>query len=438
MPKVSPPSRSRSPKPVTETLLDKIKTQSQSNLIEIKKPKGFDKSVLDYVIVCILLNNVKFLTLENLKLDDDDICLLSEAVKGNTSLIGLNLSKNNFGNRGVIAILSAVKNHPSISNLNISNNDFDDYDENSKILNGFYELFKHNIITVLNISNTKITDTLASVIAKCYFTNTSITNFNCKNCCIGEIGIYKIALSILQNTQMSISNFDLLQKERLTYDTFVIFIELWNRDKLLKNINLSKYNFVKDSFHRLLCVLKNNHTIETLNIMFNINFTLAMTQELIKFIPRTNIKFLNIIGYLFNDECAKVLGGLIYYQNNLLTISIANGTLTNLGYNYICSGLRHNTSIVKFSIDGVPVNYEPVNTIIDGFISRNVLLRDNASWTPRIHLDFKHYNSDSNKKIDDLVVTTLLCNRSQESTLPILPIELWFYIFSFYTRKMFY
>ena len=278
MPKVSPPSRSRSPKLVPETLLDKIKTQSQSNLIEIKKPKGFDKSVLDYVIVCILLNNVKFLTLENLKLDDDGICLLSEAVKGNTSLIGLNLSKNIFGNRGVIAILSAVKNHPSISNLNISNNDFDDYDENSKILNGFYELFKHNIITVLNISNTKITDTLASVIAKCYFTNTFITNFNCKNCCIGEIGIYKIALSILQNTQMSISNFDLLQKERLTYDTFVIFIELWNRDKLLKNINLSKYNFVKDSFHRLLCVLKNNHTIETLNIMFNINFTLAMTQ----------------------------------------------------------------------------------------------------------------------------------------------------------------
>lgn len=438
---VTPYPKNKKTKTKPETLLETIERDNyerEDYEITIIKDKRFGKAELDFIIGRLMSNNIYSLNLDQLKLDDDAICSLSDAIKFNTSLENLSLCKNKFGNRGIIAILSAVKNHPSIISLDISKNSFDDYDEKNEINIGFIELIRNNKIEILDINNTNITDTLAIAISTALLTNTSITYFNCKDCNIGEIGTYRLALAIHSNK--NISSFEILQKDRFTYDIFIILCDIWKRDNYKKEINLSFYKFVKDSFIRLLAVLKTNHNIIDINISYNHSFTPDLTKRFLNFLPNTNIKKLKLAGQRFNDECEKFLGNLIYYQDNLLSLDVCNCEISTNGYNYIGYALQKNTSILDYNVFRLPGN---VQAGISQFISRNVLLRDNQFWSPRIHLDFKQYNKyrnleDSdydNKKIDDLVITTLLCINASKFYVPI---EVICNIFSFYTRKMFY
>ena len=435
-------TKTKPEKPRKPTLLETLMVDPTE--ISINKNNKFGSLEFQYVAQCISQNKITRLSLINVHLNDLDICVLAEALKSNTTLIELDISSNKFENHGLIALLFALKTHPAITKLNISDNKFSDYDEKAEIIKYFVELIKNNVITHLDISSTNISDTLAMAISNPLAENTSLKTFHCHHCEIGDIGQYFLARALIRN--QNISDFTIDRKNYfITYENFKLFCEIWKNNKTINEFSLVCYDYEdkknKDSFNRLLYLLNTNKNIEILKL-YNSKFSYEMIKQLINYIPNTNIKILDMgfPGRKFNDTVALALFNLLIKNNNLLSFSLPDflTEMSNVGFNYLLNGLRYNTSILNFDVISLPNQVRP---IANEFLARNQLLYDNHFWCPREHLDFKQFDvklKNTNKKINGMVMTSLMCNNAKSPYLPNLPIDIMYYIFSFYQRKMFY
>jgi len=428
------------PKKLPITLLDIINDNNEHIIIHNKTKFG-NREFLR-IIELIKENKVEMLLLAGVKLNDADIVLLAGVLKTNTSLNYLDLSDNNITSCGINALLLVLQTNTFIKTLNISKNKF-----NYEVGQNLRNLIENNkTITELNISFSLICDSVAMPISQALEKNTTLTTFKCKDCKIGDIGIFYI-LKVLSNNNNTIMNFDVLQKSHINYELFRVLCCIWIKNKSMKTINtidIQEYNMERDSINLLLYVLQNNHSITKLELSKNDksdnnNNTIL---NLLANINLTNLKSIVIgVNTNFDDRCASFLYKVLSTNTTLLSITIDKLSLTPNGINCILSGLDRNKKLLDFRYSSLSI-LNPYESRINGFLARNKLLRDNEFWSPYIHIDFLKFDRysqfDTNQKCNDVIITSLLCNTSRESKLLTLPIEIMFYIFSFFQRKMFY
>lgn len=424
-------------------------------------------TVDDIYAIINLLNEQKCFALEliNCNIDDNIACILADALKNNISLHTLDLSNNNFGNLGTKAILESLYYNIKIKNLNLSGNRFD-YNTGKH----FSDLLsKNSSIIKLEINNSLICDTFAIQITQNLAYNTSIQQFYCMKCKLGDIGIYYIGKAIMNNK--NIINFNFKQKKDFTYDTYILLYKIYETNPLITKMDINGYTYDRDLIKYFINTLINNKSIYDLNLQFNnlVDYTYSVLQIL----DRTNITHLKISDKIhLNDNCLLAIANLLQ-NNQLKSLNISWNRITDPQAIIIANAIKTNSSLMSLDIssnritdieiimDAVSINTSILNIYIgmqinaNGIIeltpdnlnniktytTRNQLLYDNSFWFPYKHLDFIPQNSFgslfNNNLCNNIIVSSLLCNSVYNPNIPNIPTHIMLYIYSFFQRKMF-
>jgi len=199
------------------------------------------------------------LDLNNNKISNDGTKVLAEALKINTKLETLNISNNNIRYSGAKALAEALKTNKTLILFNISNNNIG-YDGGIAIADA---LKINTTLLDLNLSENKINDG-AVYIADALKINTTLLKLNLEQNYIKDNGAVKIAEALIVNKTLLDLN---LCGNNIRYGVIPIANAL-EKNTTLTNLNLSVNNITIDeeiAIH-IANALGRNTTLLNLNL----------------------------------------------------------------------------------------------------------------------------------------------------------------------------
>jgi len=226
------------------------------------------------------------LDLNNNKISNGGAKALAEALKTNKTLILFNISNNNIGYDGGIAIADALKINTTLLDLNLSENKINDgavYIADALKIN--------TTLLKLNLEQNYIKDNGAVKIAEALIVNKTLLDLNlCGNNI--RYGVIPIANALEKNTTLTNLN---LSFNNITIDE-EIAIHIANalgRNTTLLNLNLGSNRLRNNGVTPIVTALKINNTLLYINLDEN-NLTASDKATLIEYLKtntRLTIKF---------------------------------------------------------------------------------------------------------------------------------------------------
>lgn len=277
-------------------------------------------SVLEQIDL-LTKNKLKTIYIKNCT--DDNINLLIDNLKNNTSVTEIILPKGYFSSNSLILLCNAI-----IENSIFRDSIFTDTELTDEILKSSY-------ISTLDISNRKIrelTNDACDAIGK-LLENNRLLYLNLEHTWINERNISNIIDKLKENNslyELNLSDNNIgdygLYKLKEYFDTKKTYLNTL----ILKNIGRYKVN----NMISLLNLLKTNTSLQTLNISSNIiheENSINILADLLT--QNTTLTDLNISG---TDVAYKNMSGISILKKLCINLK-SNNTLTklDLGYNYI-------------------------------------------------------------------------------------------------------
>lgn len=310
---------------------------------------------------------------------------IAEALKDNRSLQELNLNGNSICYEGAKSIAEALKENKSLRVLNICNNNI----ESGSIFIG--EALENNIPLIeLNISNNNIGIEGGKSIGNALSNNTNLKTLFIGNNNIG-IGSKYIFSSLISNKSLE---FLWIEKNNICFDKKIKKLYL----SLNKLLNITELNY--DEYNNIEEISKMNEllyefNLNEFNIFFNENKILIkellnkVVNSLLIEVPKsieealkknTTLKTLNLsynnLGYYYSNY--KIEDRIIKnkYQGN------KDFNFEIIGINYLCNGLKNNTSLKNLKLTKCNIGIKEVHNICYSLINNNNLRNLNLNNNP--------------------------------------------------------
>ena len=207
-----------------------------------------------------------FLNLQSLNVgeltSEDDVGLLAEVLKGNTTLRELNLEDIGISGQGATGLAEALKVNLTLTELNLRNNVIGD--EGATLL---AEALKVNLtLTELNLRYNDIDDEGATGLAEALKVNLTLRDLNLRRNLIGDEGATSLAEALKVNLTLTELN---LQNNCIGHQGATGLAEALKVNLTLRELNL-RYNYIGDEGATGLAkALKVNLTLRDLNLRRN-------------------------------------------------------------------------------------------------------------------------------------------------------------------------
>ncbi|KAF9177180.1 hypothetical protein BGZ51_009033, partial [Haplosporangium sp. Z 767] len=203
------------------------------------------------------------LNLGNNSIGDKGAVALSDALKTNSTLITLNLRFNSIGVNGAVALSDVLKTNSTLTTLNLEKNSIGD--------NGAVALSDalkvNSTLITLNLRFNSIGDKGAVVLSEALKTNSTLTTLNLGSNSIGENGA--VALSDALKTNSTLSTLD-LGFSSIRENGAVALSDALKTNSTLTTLNLENNSIEKNGAVALSDALKTNSTLTTLHLYNNL------------------------------------------------------------------------------------------------------------------------------------------------------------------------
>ena len=300
------------------------------------------------VSVAILIEKcrtIQDLTLQRCQLHYAGVQKIAEAMVKKTCLQCINLSDNAITNQNAILITSIIVNNTNLCKLIFSN---------CKLQNGglqqlFQATTKITSLVHLDFSNNLFTDVTVDGFALTIHQNVSLEYLNISGCCDKASDFERVTHSLV--TLKSLTHLDLSCNVTNMTSAENIAIIISN-NAFLEYSNLSRCEFHKSAFLKILSALRN----------------------------KQDLNYFNFVSQSVDYE--EATGIAMVFSNNLFleNIDLSNCNLTGQGVERILSSLRNHTSLKHFDISFNTITNHAVNEIVNVIDSNTQLTHLNISY----------------------------------------------------------
>jgi hypothetical protein len=218
-----------------------LKNLDISNLNAPSNKEAFEE-LIDDTLESVKSNYLISLSAVNTYLDDSHIVKLSKVLKENTSLMELDISRNDFGREGTLSLVDALYINTSLKTLHINH-----IPKNKSMKSIFPCLANNKTLSCLKISDQDVDD-------------------EDEFCGIGTQGMNSLVGIMLGNT--TLMKLD-LGRNNINKEAIVYLGEILKNNNTLKELSLC-HNNIKDSDVIELCkCLHENTVLEKLDLSLN-------------------------------------------------------------------------------------------------------------------------------------------------------------------------
>ena len=323
----------------------------QNNLIKLNWSSLGGVSVEEIVTVMNNNTTVQSLNISNNDFSNDDAERIAEVLSNNTTLQELDFSNNDITTKGAIAISQCLVNNVKLQHLKISwNNHFIDTDHSTidflkKLKDVDVEVVanvvcKNEIVTKLDLSQHKISDSGAKSICKCIKSNKSIKEIDISRNRISSTGIKEILVALQIN-------------------------------QTLQRFNISHNKISDDGAIALGECLKNNNTLQELNISYNEVSNVGIINIGKAFQMNTTLRLLDISHNKISDGGAIALSECLKCNNTLQELNVSYNEVSSDGIISIGEVLQINTTLQILNISYNKISDDGVIAFSECLKSRN-------------------------------------------------------------------
>ena len=300
------------------------------------------------VSVAMLIENfqsIQDLRLQKCQLQYAGMQKIAKTLVKKTCLHGINLSNNVISNKNAVLIASVIVHNTNLHKLMFSSCKL----QNAGSRQLFQATAKITSLVHLDLSNNLFTDVTVDSFALMIHQNVSLEYLNISGCCDKATNFEKVTHSLV--TLKSLTHLDLSCNVTNIISAKNIAIIITN-NTFLEYLNLSRCEFHKSAFLKILSALQNNQYLKHLY-----------------FISQS-------VGY---EEAARI--AIVFSNNSFLeNIDLSNCNLTEQGVERILSSLRNHTSLKHFDISFNKIRSHVVNDIVDVIDSNTQLTHLNISY----------------------------------------------------------
>ncbi|KAL9965567.1 hypothetical protein ACROYT_G029381 [Oculina patagonica] len=268
---------------------------------------------------------------------------LAEALQNNTSLTVLDLSVNNIGHHGATGLAEALQNNTSLTVLDLSGNNIGDHGAT-----GLAEALQNNTsLTVLDLSGNNIGHHGATGLAEALQNNTSLTELDLSVNNIGDHGATGLAEALKKNT--SLTELDLSVNNIGDHGATGLAEALQNITSLTE-LNLC-YNIIADQGAAGLAeALKKNKSLTVLNLSYNIiaDQGAAGLAEALK--KNKSLTVLNLCYNIIADQGAAGLAEALKKNKSLTVLNLSYNIIADQGAAGLAEALKKNKSLTVLNL----------------------------------------------------------------------------------------
>lgn len=202
--------------------------------------------------------NITSLDLKDCSLDSQDAKVIAEFLKGDKTLLAINLSENQFGEDGLSSICSALKENAALTDLILDHNDF------SKTVprNAIAETIAENrTLRKLTLRCCSIGAEGTAVLAKGLQKNRSLNQLSLVGNSLGDEGISSITSSLKNNDSLKFLD---LSSNRAGPESGKLLAGMLKEKCRLTTLNISDNTLGSDGAAPILAALKNNTVLRNL------------------------------------------------------------------------------------------------------------------------------------------------------------------------------
>ncbi|XP_078358279.1 uncharacterized protein LOC144643036 [Oculina patagonica] len=272
-----------------------------------------------------------------------DAVRLAEALKWNSSLTVLNLSKNNIGDIGATGLTEALQKNTSLTLLNLSKNNIGDVGAT-----GLAEALKDNTsLTFLDLSDNNIGDVGATGLAKALQDNTSLTRLALSGSNIGDHGAAGLASALKENISLAVLA---LSGNNIGDHGASGLAGALQENKSLTKLVLSGNNIGDEGATGLAAALRENKSLTKLYLYDN-NIGAHGASGLASALKMNNsLRVLNLYRNHVDDVGATSLAGALLENTSLTELDLSYNNIGDHGATGLAGAIRENTVLRKLRL----------------------------------------------------------------------------------------
>ena len=286
-------------------------------------------------------NSIHSLTLSNVGLSNNDICLLMDALEGKV-IQNLDISDNRYGSEGLKAIATFVSACKTLSSLNLASN--------------MIALTEEGIQYVLNLSQEDDVNVLSnhlydfngiSALVDAFDNTLSLTSLDFAADLCPDKWCYKIAQALQKLKNLQSLNFCYLNLMMLTVKTIA---NITRSNKSLASLNIANNNIDNPGINEILDTLLYNKTLRLLDISLNeLSFKCAI--KLVQVLQNNSVLTCLALGSnKISDEGCCYLAKALSVNKTLTSLYIRDNMISDDGAKELASALQRNTSLLHLDL----------------------------------------------------------------------------------------
>ena len=279
------------------------------------------------------------LDLSKNKLGFGDCAALAEAFRRNSTIIKLDFSRNIFGAAGFTTLTEAIKHNSTITQLNLSSNVFD-----AVCCTAVAEAIKHNsTITQLDLSSDTIDAPGCAALAEALKHNQSITQLDLSSNFFGSVGCVALAEALKLN--QTITQLD-LSRNTIGAAGCTVLVEGIKHNSTITQLDLSRNYLGNIGCIKLAAVTQDaSSSITQLNLSRN-SLGAAGCTVLAKAIQhKSTVTQLDLSKNSLGVAGCKALAQAIKYGSRITHLNLSGTSLGGGSCIAIAEGIEHNSTI---------------------------------------------------------------------------------------------
>ncbi|CAF1394767.1 unnamed protein product [Rotaria magnacalcarata] len=284
------------------------------------------------------------LNLENSNKGSYDIPYLACALKHNTTIAALDLSRNYIGSEGILHFADVLRNNIPLTTLNLEKNQIG-YEGMQYLADA---LCTNTVIAIIFSSDSYIIHfflwalTTLSIGGNCIGPEGTLTKLRIGGNHIGLQGIQRLTNALEKNTTLTILD---LQDNQIGDEGIEYFCNSLKNTLTLTSLDLSSNQIEAPGARYMADLLENNSILATLSLRDNELRSRGI--EYLAYALKTNITLttLNLRFNYIDDDGIESLADTLRANKTLTTLNLSNNQITCVGARYLADALQKNIAV---------------------------------------------------------------------------------------------
>ena len=287
---------------------------------------------------------------------DEGANSLSQALRVNTSLTSLNLFSNSICAKGANSLSQALKVTTSLTSLDLGWNSIGDEGANSLS----QALTVNTSLTSVDLSKNSIGTEGTNSLSQALRVNTSLTSLNLSGNSIGHEGANFLSQALRLNTSLTSLS---LRGNPIGDEGANSLSEVLRVNASLTSLDLSHNSIGDEGADSLSHALRVNTSLTFLNLFSNSICVKGANSLSEALRVNTSLTFLDLAWNSIGDEGANSLSQALRVNTSLTSLNLCGNSIRTEGANSLSQALRLNTSLTSLNLRGNPFGDEGTNSL---------------------------------------------------------------------------